>query len=71
MKHAEIAELAKPYHDDILAAVERGGLEDPGFCIKCGAEAFQVEPDAREYPCESCDERAVFGAEELIFYLEI
>ncbi|MBW4025669.1 MAG: hypothetical protein HIU92_21585 [Proteobacteria bacterium] len=33
-------------------------LEDPGFCIRCGAEAEGVEPDAREYECESCGEPA-------------
>jgi len=38
-----------------------------GFCIKCGADAYGVEPDAREYECEACGEQAVFGAQELLF----
>jgi hypothetical protein len=37
-----------------------------GFCKKCGADAYGVEPDARNYPCESCDATAVFGAEEFL-----
>lgn len=52
----------------VLAACESGRrtLEDPGFCIACGAEAYGVEGDAREYECESCGESAVYGAEELL-----
>jgi hypothetical protein len=42
------------------------GLENPGFCVKCGADAEGVEPDARGYECESCGERGVYGAEELL-----
>lgn len=41
-------------------------LDDPGFCVSCGAEVDGVEPDAREYKCESCGEHAVYGAEELL-----
>lgn len=37
-----------------------------GLCLSCGAEQPGVEPDAREYTCESCDEDAVFGAEEIM-----
>ena len=28
-----------------------------------------VEPDAREYECDSCGKPSVFGAEELITYI--
>lgn len=50
--------------DDILWAI----AEDDclGFCTMCGEPAFGVEPDAREYECESCGAEAVFGAEELL-----
>lgn len=41
-------------------------LEDPGFCLACGAEHEGIEPDARRYTCESCGEAKVFGAEELV-----
>ena len=53
--------------DRILAAVKAGSttLDDPGFCICCGADALGVEPDARRYECESCGESGVYGAEEL------
>lgn len=53
--------------DRILEAAERGmaGLDNPGFCTACGAEAQDVEPDARRYVCETCGAPAVYGAEEL------
>jgi len=44
-------------------------LDDPGFCIACGEEAESCEPDARMHRCEHCDEKAVYGAEELLIYL--
>ncbi len=37
-----------------------------GFCQDCGATAHGVEPDARNYKCESCGAMAVYGAEELL-----
>lgn len=40
-----------------------------GFCKACGAETSGVEPDARNYECEVCGERQVFGAEELLIEL--
>ena len=50
--------------DEIIAAIESGDYM--GFCTKCGAEAFGVEPDARKYVCAICGSRAVYGAEELL-----
>jgi len=45
-------------------------LSDPGFCIECGLEYMSgIEPDARNYACESCGECAVFGIEELMMEL--
>lgn len=57
--------------DRIMEAVERhnSSLDNPGFCLACGAEAEGVEPDARNYKCESCDASKVFGAEELLFII--
>jgi hypothetical protein len=51
--------------DRILAAVKAGSttLDDPGFCICCGADALG---DARQHECESCGEPGVHGAEELL-----
>ncbi len=44
-------------------------LDNPGFCIACGAEADGCEPDAQMYVCEVCGEPAVYGAEELLLRL--
>jgi hypothetical protein len=41
-------------------------LDNPGFCIACGHEQEGCEPDARNYECESCGEKQVFGAAELL-----
>jgi predicted RNA-binding Zn-ribbon protein involved in translation (DUF1610 family) len=54
---------------DRVIAADLHGDDYPGFCIACGAEAFDVEPDARKYTCESCGEKAVYGAEELVIMM--
>ena len=33
---------------------EQRSLDNPGFCVRCGAEAEGVEPDARKCECASC-----------------
>jgi len=52
----------------VARACERAmtSLDNPGFCVACGASADGVEPDARGYTCESCGEPGVYGAEELL-----
>ena len=54
--------------DAIVEAVERSHtcLDNPGFCLICGAEIEGVEPDAENYECEACGAPFVFGAEELL-----
>lgn len=37
-----------------------------GFCLGCGKEAEGVEPDARKYTCEYCEQPKVYGLEELV-----
>ena len=37
-----------------------------GFCLGCGSENSEVEPDARKYECESCGEKRVYGAQEVL-----
>lgn len=38
-----------------------------GACLSCGKiNESQIEPDARQYPCDYCKKPAVYGAEELI-----
>ena len=54
--------------DRVIEAIELD--ESVGFCTACGNEQGGCEPDARRYRCESCDERAVYGAEELLFIIE-
>ena len=55
----------------VLEAVERHRttLDNPGFCIRCGADAEGVEPDARRCECECCGEPGVYGAEELLLHM--
>ena len=48
---------------------EAFGTENPGFCIVCGVEHGECEPDARNYPCDSCGTLTVFGAAELLMYV--
>lgn len=54
--------------DVIMNAVDRQNtsLDNPGFCIGCGEESDECEPDARAYECESCNRRLVYGAAELL-----
>lgn len=51
----------------VLGAVESDACI--GFCVRCGTEHFGVEPDAREYLCDACGERKVYGAEDLLVRL--
>jgi hypothetical protein len=40
--------------------------DNQGFCLRCGEEAFGVEPDARRYVCKSCGAEKVYGLQELL-----
>ena len=42
------------------------GLENPGFCLSCGADHDGCEPDARNYECYECGEHKVYGAAEVL-----
>ena len=56
----------------LMGACERrsnSALENLGFCIYCGAESYECEPDARECICDECDEPGVYGAEELLIMI--
>lgn len=54
--------------DRVQEAAERSftTLDNPGFCLSCGEEADGCEPDARNYECEHCGARKVFGAFEVL-----
>ncbi len=45
--------------------IEQASENMAGFCRACGEEAACCEPDARNYKCEACGAKQVFGAEEL------
>ncbi len=53
---------AKLSFGQVIQAVQED--ENSGFCISCGVQAFSVESDARAYPCESCGQPDVYGADE-------
>lgn len=57
--------------DVILDAVQarQEDLSNPGFCIACGAEADNCEPDARGHECEACGAPCVYGADELLLHM--
>lgn len=57
--------------DRIMEACMRRNttLDNPGFCIDCGEESFECEPDARRYRCEYCGKNTVYGAEELLLMI--
>ena len=56
--------------DRVIAAAENEE-EYIGFCVACGAEAYDVEPDARRYECECCGENRVYGAQEILLALVV
>ena len=60
--------MSLPTLDEVIDAIERRDscLDNPGFCLACGAENDGCEPDARNYKCEECGEKKVFGAEEIL-----
>ena len=55
--------------EQVIEAVSRD--ENRGFCLDCGADKDCVEPDAREYRCDSCGAFRVFGAEEILMMGEV
>jgi hypothetical protein len=55
-----------------LAELEERCFENnSGFCVNCGEEHFGIEPDARNYQCDSCEEMQVFGTSELMMMGQI
>jgi hypothetical protein len=47
-------------------ALDNPSRRRPGSCLACRAEAEGCEPDAEQLTCESCGERAVYGAAEIL-----
>ena len=54
--------------EDIVESIEEG--EHSGFCLHCGEDSYNIEPDAREYSCECCGREALYGAEELLIMFQ-
>jgi hypothetical protein len=54
--------------DRVTEAVMRrsASLDNPGFCLACGADADDVDGEAREYVCDVCDQPCVYGADEVL-----
>ncbi len=54
----------------VMEAVESQmyGLENPGFCLNCGADHDSCEPDAQGYECYECGKHTVCGAAEILMY---
>lgn len=52
-----------------LVQENQDGLSNYGICGSCGHEQDGCEPDARNYECESCGKKNVFGAEEALFMI--
>lgn len=50
--------------DRVMSIVARDDYE--GICLACGEDAYNVEPDAREYPCDVCGASRVYGAQEIL-----
>ena len=57
--------MSKLDMDRVIAAAENEE-EYIGFCIACGAEEYDVEPDARRYECDDCGANKVYGAQEIL-----
>ena len=53
-----------PVIEDVIHSLEAG--ECLGWCLDCGAERWEVEPDAERYECEECGKRRVMGAENIL-----
>lgn len=50
--------------EELVDLYESG--ENVGACTACGEIAYEIEPDARQYKCESCGALKVFGVEEIL-----
>ena len=51
----------------VIAAAKSGKFA--GWCTKCGAKSYGVDPDAHGDECKNCKAKAVYGAEELVLML--
>jgi Zn finger protein HypA/HybF involved in hydrogenase expression len=66
-----VSDSGKKYTIPVMSADEMhdvmfGSIGGRGWCLTCGEEVDGVEPDARRYLCEACDNKTVYGYEELL-----
>jgi hypothetical protein len=61
----------KATNEQILGIIEENNStgSNLGICLSCGNQQDGCEPDARNYECESCGTRQVFGAEEALMMI--
>lgn len=50
----------------VLSVRQMMSRETTGWCLKCGQEVQNVEPDARKYVHARCGEPKVYGLQELL-----
>lgn len=48
--------------DTLMEGTENG----IGYCLACGEQNENIEPDARKYNCQCCNAPKVYGCEELM-----
>jgi hypothetical protein len=60
---AAVTDRFGPLQDLSLSQISVG---NHGLCTNCGEWCMGVEPDARNYRCETCGEDEVFGLEDVI-----
>jgi len=68
VSESEVYAFAESHVDEILQVMESPSGRYEGFCLACGVTILGIEPDVENGLCESCGARAVYGAEELMFY---
>ena len=56
--------MAKPTLEQVLEAIAADN--GTGFCLSCGEEHSNCEPDTEREKCRSCGKLEVFGAEQLL-----
>ena len=61
MSKTRTKETVWPEMGEVLQAL--GEDEQVGWCLSCGEERYGTEPDATNYPCESCGLHRVQGVE--------
>lgn len=54
-----------------LVEASQTDLSNPGICLACGQIDNHCEPDARKYTCDFCEEKMVYGAQEVLIMFAV